>query len=152
MIELWTDGSASPNPGPGGYAVILDGKPVALGRESASSNIRMEGAAMAAAIRYAGDEPCEIHSDSEFWKNVLTQWAPNWKDNGWRKKGGEIKNLGLVKELYELYISHDVEIVWVKGHAGIELNELCDEWANKARKGEGAPGVEVVTVDTSKKE
>ena len=139
MKILWTDGSASPNPGPGGYAVIeeKDGKykPVVLGREAESSNIRMEGFAMIAAIKFAGDEPCEIHSDSEFWINVLTKWAPTWKTNGWTKKTGPIKNLEIVKELYELYETHDVKLIWVRGHAGTELNELADEMANKARKG-----------------
>ena len=60
MRILWTDGSASPNPGPGGYAVLENGKPVALGREKESTNIRMEGLAMVAAIKYAGEEGCEI--------------------------------------------------------------------------------------------
>ena len=136
MKILWTDGSASPNPGPGGFAVLENGKPVRLGSEKASSNIRMEGMAMIAAIEYAGEEGCEIHSDSEFWKNVLTQWAPKWEANGWRKKTGEIKNLELVQKLYALYKKYPVEIVWVKGHVGTEMNELADMWANRARKGE----------------
>ena len=139
MLELWTDGSASPNPGPGGYAVIEvkdgAGKPVVLGSEKNSTNIRMEGLAMIAAIKYAGMEGCEIHSDSEFWINVLTKWAENWKKNGWKKKTGEIKNLDIVQELYDLYVSHDIKLVWVRGHVGTELNEMADEWANKARKG-----------------
>jgi len=139
MKILWTDGSASPNPGPGGYAVIEEigeeYKPVVLGREAESSNIRMEGFAMIAAIKYAGDEPCEIHSDSEFWINVLTKWAPTWKANGWTKKTGPIKNLEIVQELYELYSSHDVKLIWTRGHVGTKLNELADEMANKARKG-----------------
>ena len=140
MKILWTDGSASPNPGPGGYAVLEinngEATPVALGREKDTTNIRMEGCAMIAAIKYAGEEGCEIHSDSEFWINVLTKWAPMWQANGWKKKTGPIKNLDLVQELYELYCSHDVKLVWVRGHVGTEYNELADEWANRARKGE----------------
>ena len=139
MIELWTDGSASPNPGPGGFAVIemVNGsaKPVVLGNEKNSTNIRMEGKAMIAAIKYANGRECEIHSDSEFWINVLTKWAGSWKKNGWKKKTGEIKNLELVKELYELYEANPVKLIWVRGHVGTELNEMADEWANKARKG-----------------
>ncbi|MBQ6414311.1 ribonuclease HI [Candidatus Saccharibacteria bacterium] len=139
MKILWTDGSASPNPGPGGYAVleVVDGeaKPVVLGREAKSSNIRMEGCAMIAAIKYAGEDGCEIHSDSEFWINVLTKWAPTWQANGWKKKTGPIKNLEIVQELYGLYCKYPVKLVWVRGHAGTEYNELADEWANKARKG-----------------
>jgi len=136
MKILWTDGSASPNPGPGGFAVLEDGKQVRLGAEKNSSNIRMEGKAMVAAIEYAGEEGCEIHSDSEFWINVLTKWAPTWEANGWKKKTGEIKNLELVQELYGLYKKYPVKIVWVRGHVGTEMNELADTWANKARKGE----------------
>lgn len=135
MKILWTDGSACPNPGPGGFAVIENGKPVALGKEKDSTNIRMEGSAMIAAIEYAGEEGCEIHSDSEFWINVLTKWAPSWQKNGWKKSKGEIKNLDLVKKLYDLYTKYPVKLVWVRGHVGTEMNELADEWANKARRG-----------------
>lgn len=140
MKILWTDGSAVPNPGRGGYAVIMEqegglGEPVVLGREEDSTNIRMEGKAMIAAIRYAGEEGCEIHSDSEFWINVLTKWADGWKARGWRKSRGEIQNLDIVKELYELYHKYPVKLVWVRGHVGTVLNEMADEWANKAREG-----------------
>ena len=140
MKIFWTDGSASPNPGPGGFAVIEEkksgvGEPVVLGKEKNTTNIRMEGLAMIAAIKSAGEEGCEIHSDSEFWINVLTKWASQWQADGWKKKTGPIKNLDVVKELYELYCSHNVKLVWVRGHVGTELNEMADEWANKAREG-----------------
>ncbi len=140
MKILWTDGSASPNPGPGGFSVLeIDGgdaHPVVLGCEKDTTNIRMEGMAMIAAINYAGKDGCEIYSDSEFWINVLTKWAETWKKNGWTKKTGQIKNLDIVQELYELYLENPVKLIWVKGHEGTEYNELADEWANKARKGE----------------
>lgn len=136
MKKLWTDGSTCPNPGAGGFAVLENGKPVALGGEPETTNIRMEGMAMIAAIEYAAGEPCEIWSDSEFWKNVLEKWAPGWARNGWRKKNGEIKNLDLVQKLYHLYTTNPVEIKWVRGHVGTVENELADEWANRARMGE----------------
>ena len=135
MSHYYTDGSASPNPGPGGYAVILDGAPVALGREKNSTNIRMEAHALIAAYKIAqpGDK---ISTDSEFWINVVTKWAPGWEANGWTKKTGPIKNLELVKELFALYQSKpDVKLKWTRGHVGTEGNELADEWANKARQG-----------------
>lgn len=134
MKILWTDGSASPNPGPGGFAVIEDGKPVVLGRADMSTNIRMEGSAMIAAMEYAGEEGCEIHSDSEFWINVLTKWAPTWELKGWKKSKGEIKNLDLVRKAHRLYNQWDVKLIWVQGHVGTEMNELADKWANRARK------------------
>ena len=135
MAHYFTDGSASPNPGPGGYAVILDGQPVALGREANSTNIRMEAQALIAAykIAKAGDK---ISTDSEFWVNVVTKWATNKKKNGWKKKTGEIKNLELVQELYNLYLSKpNVILEWTRGHVGTDGNEDADEWANKAREG-----------------
>lgn len=136
MRIFYTDGSASPNPGPGGYAVIENDQPVALGSEPGdTTNIRMEGRALIAAMQLADGQPCQIHSDSEFWINVLTKWAPNWAANGWRKKAGPIKNLDLVQEAYELYVATKPQLVWVRGHAGQEQNELADQWANKAREG-----------------
>jgi ribonuclease HI len=131
---VFTDGSASPNPGPGGFAVIdsESGMPLILGRSNQTTNIVMEGEAMAAAMEAFPE--VEIHSDSEFWINVLTKWAPTWAQNGWKKKTGPIKNLELVKRLYALYTSNKVALVWVRGHVGTELNEAADEWANNARE------------------
>lgn len=140
MKILWTDGSAEPNPGPGGWAVIevIDGEgaPVVLGRDADTTNIRMEGSAIIAAMKYAGEGGCEIHTDSEFWVNVLTKWADGWQANGWKKKSGPIKNLDLVQEMYKLYHKYDVKLVWVRGHVGTKYNEMADEWANRARLGE----------------
>lgn len=140
MKILWTDGSAEPNPGPGGWAVIEvtggGGAPVVLGRDGNTTNIRMEGSAIIAAMKYAGAEGCEIYTDSEFWVNVLTKWADGWRANGWRKKSGPIKNLEMVQEMYKLYHRHPVKLKWVRGHVGTEFNEMADEWANKARLGE----------------
>ncbi len=135
MITYYTDGSAVPNPGPGGYAVICDNKPVALGSEAQSTNIRMEGKAIIAALKDAAGEECTIYTDSEFWVNVITKWAPNWEANGWRKKGGEIKNLDIVREVYPLYKNSPSKLIWTRGHVGTKGNELADEWANKARQG-----------------
>ena len=135
MKIFYTDGSCSPNPGPGGYAVIENKQPVALGKDKDSTNIRMEGEALIAAIKLADGDQCEIFTDSEFWINVVTKWAIGWEKKGWRKSKGEIKNLDLVKELYQLYNDGEVTLTWVKAHVGTEENELADEWANKARKG-----------------
>lgn len=139
MHTYYTDGSASPNPGPGGYAVILDNKPVALGGEPSgaheTTNIRMEGYALMAALRLAGGEPCNIYSDSEFWINVLTKWASGWEAKGWKKSGGPIKNLDIVQELYPLYKSSRAKLIWVRGHNNDPGNEAADHWANEARRG-----------------
>ena len=79
MIELWTDGSANPNPGPGGFAVLdKDGNPLIARKSNRedTTNIRMEGWALIAAMTYAHDRECEIHTDSMLWINILEKWAP----------------------------------------------------------------------------
>jgi len=136
MKVIFTDGSCSPNPGPGGFAVVCGGKPVVLGSDKDSTNIKMEGRALIAAMEFAGNEECEIHTDSEFWINVITKWSIVWEANGWTKKGGEIKNLDLVQKLVELYKKSNSKLVWVRAHVGTKGNELADEWANRARQGE----------------
>lgn len=136
MITYYTDGSASPNPGPGGFAVIKNGAPHILGSEDGeTTNIRMEGLAIVAALEDADGAEAEIFTDSEFWINVITKWAPDWEAKGWKKKGGEIKNLDIVKRVYPLYTRSNATLTWVRGHEGDEGNELADEWANKAREG-----------------
>ena len=67
---------------------------------------------------------------------MVTKWAPGWEKRGWTKKSGEIKNLDIVRELYELYSNSQADLRWVRGHEGDKGNELADEWANRAREGE----------------
>jgi ribonuclease HI len=139
MIIYYTDGSCEPNPGAGGYAVIRDMLPRKLGSETPSTNIRMECKALIAALKDAEGLPCEIHTDSEFWINVITKWSLNWEKNGWTKKGAEIKNLELVKEVTGLYRTSQAKLIWVRGHNHDPGNELADEWANRARAGAQLP-------------
>jgi ribonuclease HI len=134
MISYYTDGSCSPNPGPGGYAVIKNMKPCIIGSEKMSTNIRMEGKAIWAALKDAQNAECQIHSDSEFWIKVITIWSLTWEKNGWKKKNGEIKNVDIVKEICSLYRKSNATLVWVRGHNNNPGNELADEWANKARQ------------------
>ena len=86
MIVYFTDGSCSPNPGPGGFAAVKDVELVIVGHEPMATNIRMEGCAIIAALHDAAGAECRIYSDSEFWVNVLTKWSVGWKNNGWTKK------------------------------------------------------------------
>ena len=135
MIEFWTDGSANPNPGPGGFAVLdSNGKPVVLGGSKKTTNIRMEGMALLMAMRRSPESV--INTDSDFWIKTLTQYAPVWEKNDWKKKGGEIKNLDLVKLVYYEYKNRKIRLNFVYGHKGTELNELADTWAKRAREGE----------------
>ena len=134
MITYYTDGSCSPNPGPGGFAVIKDFKPTIVGYEPVSTNIRMEGKAFIAALTDAGDAECQIFSDSQFWINVIIKWGVSWEANGWKKKGSTIKNLDIVQEVCELYKKSNAQLIWVHGHEGSMYNEMADIWANKARE------------------
>ena len=135
MIIYYTDGSCDPNPGTGGFAVIRDMKPAVLsGEPYPTTNIRMEGLAIIAALKDADGKECEIFSDSEFWIKVVTVWSLPWEKNGWKKKGGEIKNLDIVKEICPLYKKSKAKLTWVRGHNNDPGNELADHWANEARK------------------
>lgn len=139
-IIYYTDGSCEPNPGAGGYSVIRDMKPHILGSEPDSTNIRMEGKAIISALKDAAGAPCAINTDSEFWINVITKWSLGWERNGWKKKGGEIKNLDIVQEVCPLYRDSQAVLVWVRGHNNDPGNELADHWANEARK-QGATAI-----------
>jgi ribonuclease HI len=133
MIIYYTDGSCEPNPGIGGFAVIRDMKPAILGGEDETTNIRMEGLAIIAAMKDADGAPCKIYTDSEFWIKVITIWSIPWEANGWKKKGGAIKNLDIVQEACPLHKESKAELIWVKGHSDDPGNELADQYANKAR-------------------
>jgi ribonuclease HI len=135
MITYYTDGSCDPNPGTGGFAVIKDMQPAVLGGEpDPTTNSRMEGLAIIAALKDANGAPCQIYSDSEFWIKVITIWSLPWEKNGWKKKGGAIKNLDIVQEVCPLYRASQAELIWVRGHNNDPGNELADHWANEARK------------------
>jgi ribonuclease HI len=135
MLIYYTDGSCEPNHGSGGFAVIKNMQPHILGGEPETTNIRMEGLAIIAALTDAGQEHAEIYTDSEFWINVITKWSIAWEANGWKKKGGEIKNLDIVQKAVPLYRASNATLVWVRGHNDDPGNELADEWANLARAG-----------------
>jgi ribonuclease HI len=136
MITYYTDGSCEPNPGAGGYAVIKDMKPIVLGGEPGggeTTNIRMEGLAIIAALKDSKGQPCEIYTDSEFWIKVITIWSLGWEKNNWQKKRGAIKNLDIVKVVCPLYRANNAKLIWVRGHNLDPGNELADHWANEAR-------------------
>lgn len=129
-IVYYTDGSCWPNPGPGGYAVIRGLWPRVVGFDPQTTNIRMEGIAIIEAMKDANGEHCLILTDSEFWINVITRWAPRWARHNWTKN---IKNPDLVKEAYACYQESQATLVWIKGHANNPGNELADHWATVAR-------------------
>ena len=134
-VEIFTDGACSGNPGPGGWGAILryNGHEKELsGGEKNTTNNRME---LTAVIKALGSlkEPCRVTltTDSKYVSDAVNQgWALSWQKNGWRK--GDKKpalNPDLWQKLLELLEIHEVNIVWVKGHAGHPENERCDALA-----------------------
>lgn len=135
MIEIYTDGSAHPNPGPGGYGVVVykDGEIIKLHSKHylQTTNNEMElSAILWAAINYGDkDNPPVVYSDSAYAINCLLTWSDSWCKNGWtRPKGQKIENLKLIKAFYE-NCRGTIDLRKCFGHAGIEGNELADRLA-----------------------
>ena len=134
-VTLYTDGACSGNPGPGGWAAILQwrGKEKVLsGGEKLTTNNRMELTAVIRGLE-ALKEPCQVtvYSDSRYVVEAMTEgWALGWRARGWKRRGsGEAKNPELWARLLELAETHRLSWVWVKGHADNELNARCDALA-----------------------
>ncbi|MCO6431116.1 MAG: ribonuclease HI [Deltaproteobacteria bacterium] len=129
---LFTDGSARPNPGPGGWAAVLvkDNKVLQQlhGFEESTTNNRMELTALIEGIKLLDTgEEIEVYSDSELCVNTITKWAPSWERNNWRRKTGPIANLDLVQQLYALCKQRPkVRLKWIKAHNGWLWNEYAD--------------------------
>ena len=132
---LFTDGSAVPNPGPGGWGVVwvTDGevREQRYGSDPQTTNNRMELTALIEAFKLLPEDATEVvHTDSRLCVDTITKWAPNWERNGWKKKGGEIKNLELVQELLALARAHpNCELRWIAAHSGNRWNEYADSLA-----------------------
>lgn len=132
---LFTDGSASPNPGPGGWGVVyvVDDEIIDQlhGHEPHTTNNRMELIALIEAYKMSSTSVAlDVFTDSELCVKTINEWAPAWERRGWRRKGGEIKNLELVQELYALSRSRpNLTLRWIKAHAGSRWNEYADSLA-----------------------
>lgn len=139
-VEIFTDGACSGNPGPGGYGVLLryngNEKQLSEGFLNTTNN-RME---LLAAIRglEALKQKCHVtlYTDSQYVANGINKgWAKSWKAKGWIKSDRKpALNSDLWDRLLNLIDCHEVEIVWLKGHAGHPENELCDRLAVAASK------------------
>lgn len=129
---VFTDGSSIPNPGPGGWGVVwvAEGQIVAqkYGNEEDTTNNRMELQALIEAFQLLPeDAEIDVHTDSRLCVDTITKWAPNWERRGWKKKGGEIKNLERVKKLLKLYRAHPrCRLKWIEAHSGYRWNEYAD--------------------------
>ena len=135
QVTLYTDGACSGNPGPGGWGAILiynEFKKEMSGGERETTNNKME---LTAAIQglSALKEPCSVklYSDSKYLIDGITKgWARSWRDKGWKKSDGKpALNVDLWQKILELDDYHEIEYIWVKGHAGNPYNERCDRLA-----------------------
>ena len=138
---VFTDGSAVPNPGPGGWGAVLvqDDEILAEahGHDPDTTNNRMELTALIHGIDLIPEnQPQIIFSDSNLAVRTVNEWAPGWEARGWKRKTGPVENLDLVKELVSKLRSRpEVEVRWIKAHVGFRWNEYADELANRWRGG-----------------
>jgi ribonuclease HI len=136
-VTIYSDGGCHGNPGPGAWAAVLQyGKHVReiTGGIAATTNNRMELMAAIESLNML-KEACDIdfHTDSEYVRNGITQWLAGWKRNGWRTAAKKpVKNADLWQQLDTANARHQVRWHWVKGHAGNDLNERCDELVQQA--------------------
>ncbi|MCD5382554.1 ribonuclease HI [Candidatus Gracilibacteria bacterium] len=140
-IKLYSDGGTSPNPGIGGFGVILEyngvKKEFCKGFKHSTNN-RMELLGVIFGLEQIKEpSKVDVFTDSSYVVNGIEKgWAKKWKANGWTKKLGKVMNIDLWARLLDLIQKHDVEFHWVRGHNGHLENERCDELAWKARRGE----------------
>ncbi len=136
VVEIFTDGACKGNPGVGGWGALLrfNGTEKELfGGEMLTTNNRMELLAVIRAIE-ALSRRCKVkvHTDSQYVQKGISEWIVNWKKRGWRTSDKKpVKNADLWQQLDALSIGHDIEWLWVRGHAGHVENERADELANR---------------------
>jgi ribonuclease HI len=141
VVQLYTDGACSGNPGPGGWGLILrhpsSGKEVErAGAEASTTNNRMELTAVIEGLTLlTRPSRVELHSDSKYVLDGLSDWLAGWKRRGWRTADKKpVKNEDLWRRLDELASRHEVRFHWIRGHAGHPENERADALAVGARE------------------
>jgi len=153
QVDVYTDGGCDPNPGPGGWGAIIrwsDREWVLSGNDPATTNNRMELYAAAAALALLegllGRCQVNLHTDSQYLRQGITEWINGWIRRGWRTSDKQpVKNQDLWRLLHRLTQAHDVSWHWLKGHTGHPFNERADRLATEAlralHRGPGAPDV-----------
>jgi ribonuclease HI len=138
VVEIYTDGACRGNPGPGGWAALLscDGREKEIaGAEAHTTNNRMELLAVIRALE-ALKKPrrqVKVFTDSQYVRKGITEWLVNWKARGWRTASKKaVMNQDLWEQLDTLAAAHEIEWLWVPGHAGVPGNERVDRLANQA--------------------
>jgi ribonuclease HI len=138
QVTIYTDGACEPNPGPGGWAALLflgRREKELSGAEPHTTNNRME---LTAAIQALGalSQPCrvELFTDSEYLRKGITEWLPDWRRRGWKRKSGKLANIDLWQALEASLKEHHITWRWVRGHSGDKLNQRVDNLARKAMR------------------
>lgn len=135
-VEIYTDGACRGNPGPGGWGALLvlgDKEREIYGGEPATTNNRMELKAAIEALN-ALKRPCHIvlYTDSTYVQKGISEWLASWKTRGWKTASRKpVKNADLWQALDLAAQRHEIEWLWVKGHAGHAGNERADDLANR---------------------
>ncbi|WP_407276693.1 ribonuclease HI [Halothiobacillus sp. DCM-1] len=135
-VYAWTDGACKGNPGPGGWGVLLRygaHEKTLCGGEKYTTNNRMELLAAITALESLS-RPCRVHltTDSQYVRQGMLEWLPNWRRRQWRKADGQpVKNADLWQRLDQAAARHEVHWHWIKGHAGHAENERADALANQ---------------------
>jgi len=135
-VQVYADGACKGNPGAGGWGVLMmagERRRELWGGERLTTNNRMELTAVIRALE-ALKRRCSVrmYTDSKYVQQGITEWIHAWKKRGWKTADKKpVKNEDLWRRLDELAREHDVEWIWVKGHAGHEGNERADELANR---------------------
>jgi ribonuclease HI len=137
-VTIYTDGACEPNPGTGGWAALLlfgRHEKELYGSEACTTNNRMELTAAVQALK-ALNEPCQVdlYTDSEYLRRGITEWLPDWRRRGWKRKSGKLANIDLWQTLDACIKEHDISWNWVKGHAGNRYNQRVDSLARKGMR------------------
>jgi ribonuclease HI len=136
-VEIFTDGACRPNPGPGGWGVVLrygaHERELSGGEAGVTTNNRMELTATIRALEtLTRRSVVHLHTDSTYVRNGITRWMDGWKRRGWRTGTDQpVKNEDLWRELDAAAARHEVEWFWVRGHAGHPENERADKLAER---------------------
>jgi ribonuclease HI len=137
VVDIYTDGACKGNPGPGGWGALLRSgghERELFGGEAQTTNNRMELTAVIEALAALKVKPSTVrlHTDSQYVQLGISEWIHNWKRRGWKTADKKpVKNEDLWRRLDEAAAQHDVEWIWVKGHAGHPGNEHADMLANR---------------------
>ena len=137
---VFTDGSATPNPGPGGWAAVyvIGGVVVSesCGADPDTTNNRMELRALIEGIQLVPvGVRAVLHTDSQLAERTVNVWADGWEARGWRRARGPVENLDLVRPLVEALRSRpELEVRWIKAHVGHRWNEYADQMASRASR------------------